>query len=366
MQRKRISPEEEKISTLYAYVQENFSWNGDYGYYKSEGVKDLLKNKSGSVGDINLLLLNILLQADIDARPFLLKTRRSGLLNQSFPSRSEMNYLLVYLPQGESFTLLDATCKYSPVGQLPKRATNINGLLITGEKGQIIDTQNKNNYKSVTMANYEVDIEGPSLHGTGKRIMKDFAASSYRRNDDEATEDEDVEEEESDDEEDEEWDEEVKVENEYEITEVNNLDDINKDVSLKYTEVIYNELDKIGDQIFIDAAIDFGIDDNPFFEEERAYPVFYSSLSDTRQIIKIKIPEGYEVESFPERSAMALEGKKAKFIYEVKLVGSDLVIDYTFRINSDIFFAEEYPNLKELYNRIVSKSKEKIVLKKVT
>lgn len=359
--------EEEKIAAIYSHVQKNFSWNGDYGYQKREGIKDLLKNKSGNVGDINLLLLNLLLQADIDARPFLLKTRNSGLLNQSYPSRSEMNYLLVYIRQGESFTLLDGTCKYSPIGQLPLRASNINGLLITGDKGKIIDIQNSNNYKSVTMANYAIDVEGPSLTGTGKRMLKNYAAASYRRNQDEGTEEEDVEEE-GDDEEgnDEEWDEEVKVENEYEIIEVKNLEDINKDITMSYTEVIYNQLDKIGDQIFIDAAIDFGIDDNPFFEEDRNYPVFYGFLSDTRQVIKIELPEGYEVESAPESSAMTLEGGKAKFMYEVKLVGKELVIDYTFKVNTDIFLADEYPNLKELYNRIVSKSKEKIVLRKAT
>ncbi len=358
--------EGEKISALYTHVQKNFSWNGDYGYYKSEGIKDLLKNKSGSVGDINLLLLNLLLQADIEAKPFLLKTRNSGLLNQSYPSRSEMNYLLVYIQQGDSYVLLDGTCKYSPVGQLPLRATNINGLLISGGKGQIMDIQNKNNYKTVTMANYEVDIDGPSLIGTGKRMLKNYAASSYRRTQDETSEEEDVEEDEDEDEDDEEWDEDVNVENEYEITEVKNLDDINKDITMSYTEVIYNELDKIGDQIFIDAAIDFGIMNNPFFEEDRDYPVFYGFLSDTRQIIKIKLPEGYEVESTPEPSAMALEGGKAKFMYEVKLVGEELVIDYTFKVNTDIFLGDEYPNLKELYNRIISKTKEKIVLKKVT
>ncbi len=359
--------DEEKVTALHSYVQDNFSWNGDYGYMKKEGVKDLLKTKIGSVGDINQLLLNLLLQAGVDARPFLIKTRSSGLLNQIFPSRSEMNYLLVYIPKGESYVLLDGTCKYSPVGQLPRRATNINGLLITGDQGSIVNVVNPNNYKSVTMTTYDLDTDMPRLYGDGKRMLKEYAASQYRREVDERQEDEEVVEEDSDDEEeDEEWDEDVNVENEFELVEIKNMEDIDKDISMSYTEVIYNELHKIGDQIFINAAIDFGIDNNPFRENEREYPVFYSSLSDTRQIIKINIPDGYEIESLPARSAMTLEGQKAKFIYSAKQMGQTLVIDYTFKVNTDIFLPSEYPGLKELYDRVIEKSKEKIVLTKKT
>ncbi len=351
---------EEKISEIYTYVQRNFSWNGDYGYYKSDGVKELMKTKTGNVGDINQLLLNLMLQAGIDAKPFLIKTRDSGLLNQNYPTRTEMNYMLVYIPDGESFLLLDGTSKYAPVGELPRRATNINGLLIDGEKGAIVNVKNPNIYKSVTLTTYDLDLETPMLHGSGKRHLKKYAASTYRRSLDDSAEEEEVE----DDEEDEGEEEEVFAENEFELTEILNVDEINKDIKMAYDETIYKELDKIGNQIFVNATIDFGITKNPFYEDIRNYPVFYSSLSDVRQIIKINIPEGYVVESLPEAANMALEGRKAQFIYKAEQIANTVVINYTMKINTDVFLPQEYPNLKELYNLIVDKSKEKIVFGK--
>ena len=134
---------------------------------------------------------------------------------------------------------------------------------------------------------YDLDLETPMLHGSGKRHLKKYAASTYRRSLDDSAEEEEVE----DDEEDEGEEEEVFAENEFELTEILNVDDIDKDIKMAYDETIYKELDKIGNQIFVNATIDFGITKNPFYEDIRNYPVFYSSLSDVRQIIKINIPE---------------------------------------------------------------------------
>ncbi len=353
--------DDEKIQSVFSYVQQNFSWDGDYGIGRNEGLKNLLKNKSGNVGDINLFLLNLLVQSGIDAKPLLLKARHSGLLNKNFPSRTEFNYLLAYVPVGEQFLLLDATSKYVPIGQLPKRAVNINGLLINGDQGSIIELENPNTFRSVTMAKYDVDLEMPGLIGTGTRVLKNYAATSYRIDQDRKSETEDEgTEEESEDDEDEEED--VVFENDYTINEVQNLDDINKDIKLLYDEQIYNEIAKVGDQIFLDAALDFGMKDNPFYEENREFPVFYSSFMNTRQIITINLPEGYVIESLPENLKMALPNKTAQFLYSVKELGESIVIDYSFKLNTDYFLPNEYPSLKELYNHIVDKSKEKIVL----
>ena len=272
--------DEHKIYSVYTYVQQNYSWNGDYGIGKNEGVKNLLKYKSGNIGDINLLLLNLLIQSGINAKPFALKSRSSGLLNANFPSRTELNYLLAFVPVGDSFLLLDATSKYVPIGQLPGRAVNINGLLIDDAKGQIVNIRNPNNFKSITMATYDIDLDSPGLVGSGKKVLKDYGATRYRMSLDEnsgADDDEEEEELSSSDEEDMEEDDDFIFENTYDITEITNAEDITKDIKLSFNEAIYDEMNVVGNQIFIDATLDFGIEDNPFYEKTREFPVFIHS-----------------------------------------------------------------------------------------
>ena len=244
------------------------------------------------------------------------KSRGNGILNQHYPSKTELNYLLAYVEVDEGYVLLDGSSKYTPFGSLPVRATNLNGLLLKESAGQIMSMSSPNTYKSVMMADYVIDIDNPSLEGEGKAIYKNYAGTKYRYEDAKKVDDDD--EEEADDiteEEEDEEEEEILQENEFELLEARDVDNIYKDVGITFKKKIYNEITKIGDQVFLDATLDFGMDKNPFFEESRDYPVFYPYKMDERHIVKINIPEGYEVESLPETVAMTLPGDTAKFKY---------------------------------------------------
>ncbi len=351
-------PTKEKIAAVYEFVQSEFEWDGSLGLLPQNGKEQVLKSKTGNIADINLLLVNLLRSAGVHAYPYATKMRYDGELKPDIISVKQLNYILACIPYGDSHLLLDASCNITPVGQLPVRAINKAGLLIKKNGSAMVDFKNPNVYESFTMATYDLDIETPRLHGIGTNILKGFAATSYR----EMLMIESEEEYEDMEEDDESYEEDINLENVIDYNEALNVEDINKEISLTYNETIYNELDKIGDKIFINATIDFGIPENPFYEEDRNHPVFYSSLLDARQLITINIPDGYVVESLPESSILTLEDEKANFKYEVKQIGETIVIDYSMKMNSDTFSPDEYPSLKELYNRIVDKSKEKIVL----
>ena len=353
---------EEKITAIYKYVQSEFNWNGYIGYQRHVGYKKLLETKSGSAGDINQLLINLLARAEIAVQPLLLKTRSNGLLNQNFPTVYEFDYVVAYVPIGERFLLLDATDKYVTPGQLPSRAVNINGLLINGNKGVIVPLTNPNKDEVITMSNYELDIEDYCLRGEGKMLYKKYAATKYRsEHGEDDSSDEDVEMELTGEDEEGE-DDEYAIENEYEILDIENVDEIGKDIKLSFSEIIREEVKVIGDEIFIDATLDFGIDDNPFFEESRDFPVFYNQLLNRNHVVKISVPEGYEVQSMPDKMRITLEGRKASFNYEASVVGELLVVKYNFKIDSDFFLPSEYDALRRMYDIIVDRSKEKIVL----
>ncbi len=65
-----------KAKSIYNYVQETFTWNGDYKLFTEGSVKDILKDKSGNVSSINILLHNLLKSSNIEVKPVLLSTRR--------------------------------------------------------------------------------------------------------------------------------------------------------------------------------------------------------------------------------------------------------------------------------------------------
>jgi uncharacterized protein YfkK (UPF0435 family) len=61
---------------------------------------------------------------------------------------------------------------------------------------------------------------------------------------------------------------------------------------------------------------------------------------------------------------VVLANKAAKFTFSVTAIGQKLQMVSNIQINQTLFTREEYPDLKELYNRIIAKHAEQIVLKR--
>ncbi len=360
----------ERTLFIYDYVRTNFNWNKSISSRKDVGIKDLIKTKTGNIGDINLLLLNLLKRAEVTAFPVVTKSRFRGLLNKKFPSLSELNYLIILVRINNEEILLDATSKYVPAGMLPTRAVNINGLLVEKSKSRIIDIFNPNKYQEVSSSKVSINEDDMSLNFEGVSRLSKFASVKYRIELDDKEEDEDnqdVDGSSSKDVDDEESDEEEELqEDTYEVISIENLDNIYKPISLKFNESKFNKLRKIGPQLFIDGDFNEGISENPFTDDERDFPIFYNQLNDIRRIFNLEIPEGYELESYPEKLSMVTDNGLASFTYDPKLIGNKLNVVYYLKIKSDIFLPEHYKSLKRLYDKIIAKQDEKIVLKKKT
>jgi len=365
---------------IYDYIRTNYSWNNNYGVTSRDGLKKLVQSKSGSVADINLLLLNLLKKCEVQAYPFVSKSRSSGLLNEHFPTITDLNYVMAYVPTEEDqYILLDATSSFSPMGQIPKRAINTTGIILYDNLAQVIYPQTTNKYSTSTMAEYSINLDNVELVGSAKRIRDGYSALNYRIGIHETDEsvstetdadnddvDVDVDVDQAADEAEKNASENTDVKNEYEITDAQNVNNIYEKVRQSYTETIREEIDQIGNNIFIGAALDFGIKENPFKEDSREYPVFYTYPMDIKNVVTINIPEGYELESKPDELTIALPDKKATFRYSINVKENQFVIYHIFSIKNSLFLPEEYHNLKEFYDRLIKKGTEKLVLAKKT
>ena len=356
---------DEKTAEVYNYVQTNFSWDENYGIGSYDGFKKVLQNRSGNIGDINLILIYMLRKAKVPVNPYVSKSRYSGLLNINFPSLSELNYTMAAIPQQDGeHLLLDASCKNNPIGQLPVRAINITGLVLQGERAIPYYSSNPNLFKIQTVSKYELDLENATISGNSTRKRSNYASYKYRmdmersnNNEDEQSSGTKADNQESDIES-------FDIENTYSVTELHGLESINEPVKISFDEKLVTCMKKVGDTHFLDATLDFGIDRNPFEEDERQFPVFYNSRVDSKTIASFQLPEGYVIEEKPDDMNIALPNSMAKFSYEIKSQGSSVIIYYILKINEDIILPQDYPGLKKFYDMIYDLSKEKIVIAK--
>ena len=145
-----------------------------------------------------------------------------------------------------------------------------------------------------------------------------------------------------------------------------NISAINEPAKETYKLEIEDHASVAGDNIYISPFVTSQIEINPYKSDTRVYPVDYGSQIERTYFCRIKAPEGYVLDEKPESKILTLPGNAARYIYNVAASpGGDWIsITSRFQINQNIFLQEEYLNLREFYNQVVSKQSEQVVFKK--
>lgn len=133
----------EKAKGIYQYVKDNVQWNGTYSMYTDRDLKDVLKKKSGNSGEINLLLINLLKRADIDAKPVLVRTLDLGRPENIYPMFNQFNQVIAMIKVNGQTLFLDASGKNSSFSSLPWNINNAEGFLLTKQDYKWVDVANK-------------------------------------------------------------------------------------------------------------------------------------------------------------------------------------------------------------------------------
>lgn len=72
---KPVKDDYKKMVVIHDFVKRNMNWNGAEGIYTDNGIKAAWDKKSGSNSEINLILINLLKDAGLEAYPLLVSTR---------------------------------------------------------------------------------------------------------------------------------------------------------------------------------------------------------------------------------------------------------------------------------------------------
>ncbi len=343
----------EKMVAIHKYIQDNMKWDGFYSMYSSS-LRSAYNEKSGTIGDINLMLVLMLKKAGFETYPVALSTRSNGFINKLFPSLSSVNYVIAMVKHEGSTYLLDASDPYCTVNMLPTRCLNGEGLIVENDKSDWVDLNPSKSMDSETVMSLETDREGDFI-GTIVVTDKDYAASNMREEiEDEKSEDDYIE----------------SFENNNEGLEVldyrfDNLEDLYKPFRASYEVKISGISDRAGDLIYINPMFFDRMKSNIFRIEERKYPIdFGSPVHEVFKLI-LKVPEGFYVDELPESTEFDFGNNRLVFSYRIEENEGVISLVNEIHINDILFLYNDYKGLKEFFNKIVEKHSEMIVLKKV-
>lgn len=103
-----IASLKERTEAVCQLVASRVKWNGKYALWP-RSTDETLKEGSGSNADINMLLIQSLKDAGLDASPIVLRSRDRGLLPHNFPSLRKLTTFIVTVENGSSPIYVDAS-----------------------------------------------------------------------------------------------------------------------------------------------------------------------------------------------------------------------------------------------------------------
>ncbi|TRX63268.1 hypothetical protein [Carboxylicivirga sp. M1479] len=342
----------EKAKAAYEAIK-SIKWNNEAWIFSSqENLNKAFKEKVGNSTDINFLLLQLFRKLDIEAYPVVISTRRNGILNPFYPSYEKLNYTLVSAVINEKEYLLDATEKELCFGMLPSRCLNNNGRVVTNQKGKWVDI--KPQFKKQESVLYDLKLDKElNLVGEINYSRSGYAGYNFRQDYKEYAGDEDYL---------------TSLEGKYsgliikDFT-IKNIEDNDKPLQDKYTVKLSNKVERINDIIMLNPFLLEKISDNPFKLEERKYPVDFAYCRNKYLVSKITIPDDFIVSEIPKPIKIIFPDKSVSVQVMHQHMANTLTTIYKFNINKVMFLPEEYEYLKAVYEQIIKKHAEPIILK---
>jgi uncharacterized protein DUF3857 len=343
-----------KAKNIYAFVQNHFTWNEKFGIYGKARVKEAFENKTGSVGEINMSLINLLNAANISTNLLLLSTRQQGLPKKTHPVMSDFNYFVAKVQiEGKDY-LLDATDKFLPFGMLPYRALNHYGRVMDFKEDSYwydIIPNKKNRYQ--IRGQLKLDIENQKGNGIFDVVNLGYDAVDTRKAIGQNIEEEYLEIMES------------HIQGDFEITSY----ELSKERSNaeKTSERFKFEVGDIlnGDKVYINPFFIRFFEQNPFTLEHRNYPIDFGYPRTYKYQMIIQIPEGYSVQEVPENKIINFGEKLIVLKFYLKQAQGQLAVSFDLAMNASHFPATEYSTLKEIFNEVTNiQNNSLIVLKK--
>lgn len=350
----------EWMQSIYEYVRDSIEWNGYYSYKVGKGSEYLLESRSGNSAEINAFLSDLLNYVGIFSDVVLISTRDSEPYTYDTPRMSQFNHMICAAQVGKELFFLDATDKMRPYDLLDANDLNQYGRLINPKRDGWIQIPNLYSSISYIKTSSEIDPLGymniQVIENYRGYSALDLRKSFQAYEEDEAKSPEEIYEETYM---------EMIPDIDFENFNVKNLKEPDELLELEYSFESAEYLQEIGDNLYISPLLMFAYEKNPFPQESRNHPIDFNYPINSIYIAEIQIPDGYKVESIPEQVQVKLNGDLASITYLTEEVGNKIQIRCDFVIQEPYYEKEAYPYLKQVFDTMIAKHKEKIVLKRV-
>ena len=349
-----------RMKTIHNYVKKNMEWNGYEGIWAFDGIKSAWKDKKGTAAEINLILVNLLKDADLVAKPILVSTHNNGLVNTTDagtnwnPGYNQFNKVLAWVVIDKNIYVLDATDKETPCHLIPPDVIVTEGMVIekveTFEWGWQTLWKENMQYKNLVLLQASIDADG-KMQGEVSLNSYDYAriprAITARKGKKEFTE---------------------------KFFSTNNpginidsisFENLDSD-SLPLGQKVYfnQQLSSSGDYRYFSVNLFTGLEKNPFVADSRVSDVFFGVKQVHSIFGNIDIPEGYVFEELPKNIKMMMPDTSIVITRVAQADESRLSLRISLEFKKPFYTTQEYPEFREFYKKLQDMLNEQFVIRK--
>ncbi|KPL03481.1 MAG: hypothetical protein AMJ73_06860 [candidate division Zixibacteria bacterium SM1_73] len=355
---KSMATQPEKAVKIYDYVRQNIDWNGERGIFNFEEryLETVMTRLEGTAAEKNLLLLNLLNSAGIEAYPLLISTRDHGRVIRNLPGLFQFNHLIVYVKPfrqlgGEEW-FVDAVDRFCPFGMLSVDDLVSCGFMLNDEESRIIEippckvgsrkhfiTQGELREDGGLVCSSAVGYHGHFRINARKQFVKQgreaFAKQVALR---------------------------IIPTASIDTITYTALDSIDKPLKMNFTLTAPHYARVIGENLYVNPTLFSRVESNPFKNESRSFPVDFSYPFTEIEKTELSIPSGFEIEELPENVYREIGG--AEFSKTFSVEGNVIKCYRELAITQPVFLVQYYQVLRNFYQEVVNADQLMVVLTK--
>ena len=340
----------QKIKVIFDYLRNTITCTEDEDIFPNEGAAAAWQKRTGSCADINLLLLNLLQKAGVNALALMGSTYYNGAVSLNYPSYKQFNILLVYVPTADGFYLLNAADKASLPGLVPWYMLGTKGVVMNGDESFFLTiTDNGNDYKQVVDVDIVMDRQGKA---TGKAFIKSYGYAKAPRVDTWLRNKEKFAAEHL-----------ATAKFSFAIDSLQVTNEVNDTLPLEQRFSFDLPINKTGAYYYVPTNLFTDLDKNPFTDDERHTAVEFRYYQAYYLNVNITLPDGLAFEASPPAAQLAMPGKTIEYNRTITGAGKKLSLKMTLLYNQSEFRAKDYGFLKDFYKKLFNLLEEPIVVK---
>jgi hypothetical protein len=350
---KEDSSDVDKMEKVYNYVRKNMTWNQINSRYSTDGVKEAWEKKTGTSGDLNLILTNLLREAGLDADPMLVSERYNGKVNKASTMVDQFNTVYACVTISDKQYYLDATEKYNSCLLTPFLILNTTAFIVNHKRGHLLDITDST---ALYMENINIDasVNGEGILNGGFSMESYDYAKDYRLR---------------------RFSTKSIAENQKLISgNINGLnygdfktisDDSDSNPFLTKSNFSLS-LNNSNEYYFLPSNLFTGLSENPFLSENRFSNINFGYKQFIQLTFHIKADSSFTIDALPK--SIKLSNADRDIIYTRSVMSNkeqnELRLFSTFEINQNLYPVSQYDIVREFYKKLFDLLKEQIVLKK--